>query len=87
MTFEDFETVLEKAQVRASVSVKSLTEFKEYADRVRDTKSVPEIERSIRELSGQTPIDMDEVTAYVTRMAQERKEWLDKVMQKCQIRG
>ena len=83
VTFGDFEAVLKQALVRATVSKDSLTEFRDYAVKVQDTKSIPEIDRTIREIEGKDPIDMAEVKRYMDGMFVEKAEWLKRVREKC----
>lgn len=48
--FEDFKTVLETGQIRAANTVETLQQFVDYAQKVKDIRSIPSIQRSIQEL-------------------------------------
>ena len=82
--FEDLQKVLKEGWVRTSVSVKSLAEFKDYAQSVKDTESIPEIERTIREIGG-GDIDYEEVSRYMSMMTMEKMDELKRLEEKCRL--
>ncbi len=76
VTFEDFKTVLDKGWARTNVTIPSLQKYREYAVSVDDTKSLPEIDRTINELVNKsndiTVAEWGEVESYINEMRTKR---------------